>query len=122
MSSTAWLPPANFEPREMLDRRMSRTNSGMDESGEIDASLVLRAKKGDADAFSTLYWRHLNRIFGYAYRRLGDRMQAEDATQTVFERAIAALPTCRDEHAFGGWLAAIAQRHHRCVARAPSDL
>jgi RNA polymerase sigma-70 factor (ECF subfamily) len=71
--------------------------------------LVARAKAGDRDAFTVLYHRHVHEVYRFALLRLADRQAAEDATQTVFMRALAALPTCRENEAFVGWLFAIAR-------------
>ena len=71
--------------------------------------LVARAKAGDRDAFTVLYHRHVHEVYRFALLRLADRQAAEDATQTVFMRALAALPSCRENAAFLGWLFAIAR-------------
>lgn len=73
------------------------------------AELVARAKAGDGEAFALLYKQYLDQVYRFAYFRLGEREAAEDATQTVFFRAFAALPTCRENAAFAGWLFAIAR-------------
>ena len=80
-------------------------------SGEDDAlvALVARAKAGDREAYTVLYRRYLDDVYRYALVRLGNKEAAEDATQTVFVRALAALPGCRENAAFVGWLFAIAR-------------
>lgn len=80
-------------------------------AGDDDAlsDLVARAKGGDREAYTVLYRRHLNDVYRYALVRLRDREAAEDATQTIFVRALGALPTCRDNESFVGWLFAIAR-------------
>jgi RNA polymerase sigma-70 factor (ECF subfamily) len=74
-----------------------------------DAHLVARAKRGDAEAFALLYRRYLDRIYDFVLFRLGGADAAQDATQTVFLRALSSLPQCRDEEHFAGWLFAIAR-------------
>jgi RNA polymerase sigma-70 factor (ECF subfamily) len=103
------LTSVSIEQRKARDSNVRAAIPGIVEPQEPDALLVRRAKQGDTDAFSALYWRYVDGVYGLAFRRLGNRAQAEDATQTVFMRAIAALPTCHDERAFGGWLFAIAR-------------
>lgn len=71
--------------------------------------LVARAKTGDREAYTVLYHRYLNDVYRYALVRLANKEAAEDATQTVFVRALAALPTCRVNAAFVGWLFTIAR-------------
>ncbi len=72
-------------------------------------ALVARAKSGDREAYTVLYRRYLEEVFRFALVRLGSREAAEDATQMVFVRALAALPSCRENAAFVGWLFAIAR-------------
>ena len=73
------------------------------------ALLVARAKRGDGNAFAQLYRRYLDDVYAFVAARLSDRQAAEDATQTIFFRAMQSLPTCRDDAAFPGWLYAIAR-------------
>jgi RNA polymerase sigma-70 factor (ECF subfamily) len=73
------------------------------------AQLVARAKRGDGDAFAQLYRRYLDDVYAFVAARLADRQAAEDATQTIFFRAMQSLSTCRDDAAFPGWLFAIAR-------------
>jgi RNA polymerase sigma-70 factor, ECF subfamily len=73
------------------------------------ALLVARAKQGDGEAFAQLYRRYLDDVYAFVAARLSDRQAAEDATQTIFFRAMQSLPTCRDDAAFPGWLFAIAR-------------
>jgi len=73
------------------------------------ALLVARAKQDDGEAFAQLYRRYLDDVYAFVAARLSDRQAAEDATQTIFFRAMKSLPTCRDDAAFPGWLFAIAR-------------
>ena len=81
---------------------------GDDASSDLVA-LVASAKSGDRGAYTDLYRRYLDDVYRFALVRLGNREAAEDATQTIFVRALAALPTCRENAAFVGWLFAIAR-------------
>src|SRR5215210_4966326 len=71
--------------------------------------LVARAKWGDRDAYTLLYRRYLDDVYRFALVRLGDREAAEDAVQSIFVRALTALPSCHENAAFVGWLFAIAR-------------
>ncbi|MBA3416418.1 MAG: sigma-70 family RNA polymerase sigma factor [Chloroflexia bacterium] len=73
-----------------------------------EAALVARAK-ADRRAFAALYRRYLTPVYRFCLLRLGDPHEAEDATSLVFQKALAALPGCRDDR-FRSWLFAIA--HH----------
>jgi RNA polymerase sigma-70 factor (ECF subfamily) len=79
-----------------------------------DETLVAQAQR-DRAAFVHLYRRYATRVYRYCDRALGDRMAAEEVTQTVFLRALAALPGCRDGRDFRPWLFAIA---HNAIADA----
>ena len=71
--------------------------------------LVARAKLADPDAFAALYRLFLPAIYGFVAARVPQREAAEDATQTIFFRALSSSATCRDNAAFPGWLFAIAR-------------
>lgn len=53
---------------------------------DSDETLVARAGGGDRAAAGALVLRHTDRIFAVAWRMLGDRAAAEDATQETFLR------------------------------------
>ena len=72
-----------------------------------DEELVGWAQRGQREAFGLLYDRYVARVYAYCFRLLGSRPAAEDATSTVFAKALAALPAYR-AHAFRSWLFAIA--------------
>ena len=74
-----------------------------------DARLVASAKRGDAEAFALLYRRYLDRVYDFVAARVESIETAQDATQTIFLRVLTALPQCRDEEHFAGWLFAIAR-------------
>jgi RNA polymerase sigma-70 factor (ECF subfamily) len=52
-----------------------------------DSALILKAKKGDADAFGDLYERHAESVFRFIYSQTTNRFDAEDITGDVFLRA-----------------------------------
>jgi RNA polymerase sigma-70 factor (ECF subfamily) len=79
-----------------------------------DAALVALTRR-DPAAFAHLYRRYATSVYRYCDRALGDRSSAEEATQTIFLRALAALADCRDGDAFRPWLFAIA---HNAIADA----
>jgi RNA polymerase sigma-70 factor (ECF subfamily) len=54
--------------------------------------LVVRVQAGDREAFSQLYLRYFDGIYGYLRTALRDPHEAEDATQDVFMQALRALP------------------------------
>jgi RNA polymerase sigma-70 factor (ECF subfamily) len=70
---------------------------------------VAQARQGDPRAFALLYRRYLNQVYDYCRHRLPSQEAAEDATQTIFVKALGAIGTCRDGDLFAGWLFAIAR-------------
>ncbi len=77
-------------------------------AASADEELVRWAQRGQREAFGLLYDRHVTSIYGYCYRRLGQREAAQDATAETFRKALAALPTYHPA-AFRAWLFAIAR-------------
>ncbi|MFQ5942701.1 MAG: RNA polymerase sigma factor [Anaerolineales bacterium] len=77
---------------------------------EQEQALVSQAIDGDADAFGTLYTRHLDAIYRYVFFRVSDVPLAEDLTEEVFVRAWTALPNYEPRgHRFTSWLYRIAR-------------
>jgi len=73
-----------------------------------DAQLVLRARRGDRDAFSNLAQRAGATLVGILRRVLGDDEAARDAAQEALLRAWLRLDTLRDPDQFRPWLHRIA--------------
>ena len=83
----------------------------MSPSPPIDeAKLVERARRGDDAALRTLYDLHVDRVFGLAFRMVGDRHHAEDLTQETFVRAFSRIASFRGSAPFSAWLHAVARR------------
>ncbi len=81
-----------------------------------DIELIVRAQRGDADAFGDLYERHLNAIYRYVLYRVGDVAEAEDLTETVFLKAWEALDRYQTRDVpFTAWLYRIA--HNAIIDR-----
>lgn len=90
-----------------------------------EAHLVARAQ-ADPAAFGPLYEAYFPPIYRYCFYRLGSAHAAEDATSTVFIRALEALPRYRPgvrAGSFRSWLFAIAHNEvanqHRARMRRP---
>ena len=69
-----------------------------------DASLVRRAQGGDRAAFSALVERHYGLAHGCAYRRLGNRADAEDVAQDVMAKLGSAIFSLKEPAALRGFL------------------
>ena len=82
---------------------------------ESDASLVARARLGDAAAVQTLLLRHFRACYVVALGRMGNRFDAEDVCQDAFIRCLERLDECREPDKFGAWLLRIVRNtaHNR---------
>jgi RNA polymerase sigma-70 factor (ECF subfamily) len=79
---------------------------GRSERGQDDASLVLRAREGDGDAFEALVRRHYRAAYAIARGRVESPMDAEDVVQDSLVKALERLDEC-DPERFAGWLLTI---------------
>lgn len=74
-----------------------------------DAALVERARRGDAAAFESLVRRHYRAAYAAAFGVLSNQMDAEDACQDAFVRALERLDELREPERFVPWLVRIAR-------------
>jgi RNA polymerase sigma-70 factor (ECF subfamily) len=82
----------------------------IDDPSISDADLIRRIARRDADAFELLYRRYARSVFGLALRRLGDRMNAEDAVQETFAAIWRSARTYKPDRGAGApWLYAVAR-------------
>lgn len=72
--------------------------------------LVIRAQRGDREAFGELAREFETAVFAIVLRRLRNRSEALEVTQDVFMRALRKLPQLREPERFAGWLKRIAVR------------
>jgi RNA polymerase sigma-70 factor, ECF subfamily len=77
-------------------------------NGASDEELLAAHLEGDRSAFGELMTRHERRIYGLCFRILGNREDAEDATQEAFIGALRRAGSFRGEAAFSTWLYRIA--------------
>jgi RNA polymerase sigma-70 factor (ECF subfamily) len=100
------LPALPFEARrEPADRAPF-----VDDPTVSDDDLIRRVARRDANAFEALYRRYARPVFGLALRRLGDRMNAEDAVQETFAAIWRSARTYKPERGAGApWLYAVAR-------------
>ena len=81
-----------------------------------DAALVRRVLEGDPRAFTTLVDRHVADCLRFARRMLGNREDAEDATQEALMRAYRALAAFDERATFRTWLFTIVVNQCRTAA------
>lgn len=73
-----------------------------------DRDLILRARRGDIDAYGELVTRHQTGVFNVCYRILHNRNDAEDLAQETFMRAYNRLNTFDIEREFAPWIKRVA--------------
>lgn len=66
--------------------------------------LVGRAKKGDKSAFASLYGMYKDKLYRYAYYKLGDTEDANDAVCDTILMAYEQLNSLRKASAFNSWI------------------
>jgi RNA polymerase sigma-70 factor (ECF subfamily) len=82
----------------------------VDDPSVSDGDLIRRIARRDANAFEALYRRYSRSVFGLALRRLGDRMNAEDAVQETFAAIWRSARTYKPDRGPGApWLYAVAR-------------
>jgi len=108
MTSPAFARNPAERARSDAARAAEGTRRYMDDERPVaDAELVRRTLAGETAAYTTLVDRHSRACLRFATRLLGNREDAEDATQETFLRAYRALGTYEERTAFRTWLFAI---------------
>jgi len=72
--------------------------------------LAARARAGSAECFAELVRRHSGALFGFLYRKVSNRQDAEDLSQETFARAYSRLDQYQSRHKFATWLFTIGWR------------
>jgi RNA polymerase sigma-70 factor (ECF subfamily) len=80
-----------------------------------DGHLVVRAQRGDLEAYAELIGRHRSGLQRYATYLLGQPEEAEEALQDSLLRAYRAIRTCHQPERFRSWLIQILV--NRCRTR-----
>ena len=86
---------------------------------DADARLVAGARAGQLEAVRELLLALQGPVFNLAVRVLGNRWDAQDATQETLLRVLTHLGGFRGDSPFGAWVARIATSHLRDRARRP---
>ena len=73
-----------------------------------DRDLILRARRGETEAYGELVLRHQTSVFNVCYRILNERGEAEDMAQETFLRAHSRLSTFDPERPFSPWIRRVA--------------
>lgn len=75
-----------------------------------DAELVRKTLAGDDNAFAMLESRYNARLHSYAFRKMGNREDAQDIVQEAFFEAYQGLRKLERPEKFSGWIYVIASR------------
>ncbi|MGC9028557.1 MAG: RNA polymerase sigma factor [Desulfomonilaceae bacterium] len=73
-----------------------------------DASLVIKAKRGNREAFDVLLEKYYKKVYNLAYRYVGEQEEASDLTQEIFTAVFQNLRKFRGDSKFSTWLFQIA--------------
>ena len=90
----AFLDPQGIGWRNMMDERI----------------LISRAASGDREAFASLYMLYRDSLYRYAYFKLGNGSDAEDAVSACIVAAYENIGDLRVESAFKAWIFRILYR------------
>ncbi len=71
---------------------------------------VVRAQRGDREAFDELVLQFESRVFAIVMQRLRNTAEADEVVQEVFLRAYRKLPQLLEPERFSGWISQIAAR------------
>jgi RNA polymerase sigma-70 factor, ECF subfamily len=97
----------------------SKTNFGATTAGveSSDEKLMIAFSRGSNGAFSELFMRYKQPLFGFFWRRVADRALAEELTQETFVAVIRAAPRYEQSAQFRTYLYAIALKILRAYRR-----
>lgn len=92
-------------------------NQTVDRSDTSDIVLLRRSQQGEFEAFEELVNRYQGRVYGLAFRILGQRQDAEDVVQQTFLAILEHLESFREDGSVGGWILRIAANHSLKILR-----
>ena len=80
------------------------TNKTPAPKAATEAQLIVRAQRGEEEAFAALFETHKRRVYSLCLRMTGNTAEAEDLTQEAFLQLFRKISTFRGESAFSTWL------------------
>jgi RNA polymerase sigma-70 factor (ECF subfamily) len=93
------VPASDYSPQMVVLNKPEMTD---------EADCIARAQRSDAQAFESLYRRHIDKVYGLCLRMTGNVSEAEDCAQEAFIQAWNKLDRFRGDSAFSTWLHRIA--------------
>lgn len=88
-------------------RRLGRLTEWEIKMADSDAGLARSAARGDKTALETLYRRHVDRVWRYAYLRTNSRDAAGEVVQETFLRVVRSIRSFKAHSGFATWLFAL---------------
>jgi RNA polymerase sigma-70 factor (ECF subfamily) len=82
-----------------------------------DPRLIEEFRRGDSNSLETLIEKHWKKVFNFCWRLLGNREDAEEATQRTFIAAFRNIKKFRGDSSFKTWLFSIALNECRMSRR-----
>lgn len=80
----------------------------------MEKGLIIKAKSGDKEAFAKLYMLYKDRLYRYAFYKLGNEYDAMDALSLCITHAFKSISTLKNENAFSAWIFKI--MHFACCS------
>jgi RNA polymerase sigma-70 factor (ECF subfamily) len=93
------------------------SDAAMPAAESSDEQLMTAFSRGETDAFGELFARYKQPLFGFFWRRVADRAQAEELAQEAFVAVIRAAPRYEPSARFRTYLYAIALKILRAYRR-----
>jgi RNA polymerase sigma-70 factor (ECF subfamily) len=75
---------------------------------QLDADIICRARKGDAEAFATIFHTHKTRVYNLCLRMTKNAAEADDLTQETFLSVFRKLAVFRGDSRLSTWVHRIA--------------
>lgn len=82
-----------------------------------EKALIKLARAGDKEAFAKLYIQYKDKLFRYAYFKLGSTEDAQDAVSSCITEAYLSIAALKSEKAFSAWLFCILYRECCAILR-----
>ncbi|MEA2973255.1 MAG: polymerase sigma-70 factor, subfamily [Actinomycetota bacterium] len=98
------LPVPAWVFRVALGMGLLRASAMPQVTGEVDALVLARARRGDHRAFAQIVDHYDHRLRGLAFRLLGDRDRMDDILQEAYVNAFRSMPRFKGDSALGTWL------------------
>lgn len=84
--------------------------------------IINRARAGDKQAFAQLYTQQKDKLFRYAFFKLGNAQDAQDAVSGCIAEAYAGITQLKSEKAFFAWIFKILYRQCCALIRERAQL